>query len=235
MQRTPESKSDTIARILEGEIRAGILHDGAPLESESALVQRFGVSRTTVRKGLALLTAKGLIQTRTGIGSFVTYGGAVIDGRLGWSVALSQKDTQLGVRILRIARTGMDLSMPHITIGNDVLAVDRIRFREDSRLGLTLERSRIPWRPGFNAVLDRGLLEGSLSKTMEHCGLRPVSGEEWANVLPALAPSDAALMGRVPGEPMMILRRLTRARGGAVVEYVESLLDPHVFGLHMEF
>ena len=54
-------------------------------------------------------------------------------------------------------------------------------------------------------------------------------------MLPALSTEDAQAMGRPPGEPMLRLRRLTRDAGGAVIEYVESLLDPGQFGLHMEF
>ena len=34
---------------------------------------------------------------------------------------------------------------------------------------------------------------------------------------------------------MLFLRRLTRASDGSVVEYVESTLDPDLFGLHMVF
>jgi len=52
-----ESKSQRIARVLEAEIRSGTLTDGAALSSENALVERFAVSRTTVRKGLGILAA----------------------------------------------------------------------------------------------------------------------------------------------------------------------------------
>jgi GntR family transcriptional regulator len=42
-------------------------------------VRRFDVSRNTVRKGLEALTGKGLITTRVGIVSFVTFNGSMID------------------------------------------------------------------------------------------------------------------------------------------------------------
>lgn len=230
-----ESKSERIARVIEAEIRSGTLHDGAALSSESALTSRFSVSRATVRKGLGILAAKGLIRTRVGIGSFVTYDGALIDGGPGWSVALSDRGTRLGARILRIARLAMDLDAPGMAPGAEVLAVDRIRFRTETGKGLTLERSRIPWREAFAAVLEHGLVGGSLSRTLDAHGLAPATGEEWANVLPALSGQDAQLMDRPAGEPMLRLRRLTRGADGEIVEYVESLLDPGLFGLHMEF
>jgi GntR family transcriptional regulator len=227
------SKSERIARVLEAEIRSGTLNDGAALSSESALVGRFSVSRTTVRKGLGILAAKGLIQTKTGIGSFVTYGGAVLDSGMGWSLSLSDGDARLGTRMLRIALLRMDLEPP--APAGEMLAVDRIRFGEGTGQGLTLERARVPWREDLRSVLETGLEGGSLSRTLAACGIVPATGDEWASVLPALSAEDAALMGRSPGEPMLRLRRLTRDASGSVVEYVESLLDPDLFGLHMEF
>jgi GntR family transcriptional regulator len=232
-QTAAASKAQRVARVLEAEIRSGALHRGAVLSSEHALVERFSVSRTTVRKGLGILAAKGLIHTRVGIGSFVTYDGAVIDSGMGWSLSLSDSDAWLDTRLLRIARLEMDLAPP--APAGDMLAVDRIRVREGTDEGLTLERARVPWREAFGAVLEAGLEGGSLSRTLAAHGLFPATGQEWANVLPALSEADAALMGRSPGEPMLRLRRLTRDAGGAVVEYVESVLDPLLFGLHMEF
>ncbi len=232
---TAESKAERIARILEDEIRSGTLSDGAVLSSENSLVRRFEVSRSTVRKGLGILSSKGLIETKVGIGSFVTFGGDVIDSQAGWSLALSDKGTRIGARILRIARIGMDLDAPDLPPGSDVLAVDRIRFREETGRALSLERARVPWRAGFAEALTEGLVDGSLSKTMAEQGLVQASGEEWANVLPALSTEDAEVMGRTEGEPMLRLRRQTRNDAGAVVEYVESLLDPELFALRMEF
>ena len=151
-QASIESKSDRIARVLEAEIRMGALRDGDPLSSEAALVERFNVSRSTVRKGLGLLAAKGLILTRVGIGSFVTYRGTQIDSQAGWSLSLPDGDARLGTRILRIARAPMDLCAPGPE--GEMLHVDRIRFLEATGLGLTLERARLPWRGSFEPPLE---------------------------------------------------------------------------------
>ncbi|MEZ5824338.1 MAG: GntR family transcriptional regulator [Geminicoccaceae bacterium] len=230
-----ESKAERVARILEGEIHSGVLAEGDVLSSENNLVRRFEVSRSTVRKGLGILASKGLIETKVGIGSFVTFGGNLIDSQAGWSLALSDKGIRIGARILRIARIGMDLDAPDVPPGSDVLAVDRIRFREETGYGLSLERSRVPWREGFDIILADGLVDGSLSKTMAAHDLVPTHGEERANVLPALSRADAEQMGRTEGEPMLRMRRQARGASGAVVEYVESLLDPELFALRMEF
>ncbi|ETX28968.1 GntR family transcriptional regulator [Roseivivax isoporae] len=229
-----QSKSERIASLLEAEIRSGQLQDGSALSSENCLVSRFAVSRTTVRKSLGILAEKGLIRTKMGIGSFVTYAGNVIDSGPGWSLALSSAGIRMETRILRIARLGMDLEVP-VPLAGEMLAVDRLRFRTETGRGMSLERARVPWRAEFAALLEDGLDGGSLNRTLAARGLVPASGEEWANVLPSLGAEDAALLGLPEATPMLRLRRLTRDTAGQPVEFVESLLDPELFGLHMRF
>src|SRR5690606_37989454 len=50
------AKPERIATVLEQEIRSGAIGYGERLQSESELVQRFSVSRNTVRKGLGELS-----------------------------------------------------------------------------------------------------------------------------------------------------------------------------------
>ena len=228
-------KSVRIADILETEIRSGTLGNGAALESENALVERFAVSRNTVRRGLEILNDKGLITTKRGIGSFVTFGGKTIDDQGGWSIALSSSETELATRILTLSRGRMDLPACPAVFPGDCLIVDRLRFRVATGQGVSLERSRIMWRPSFEDILTQGLSSGSLTKTLQKQGMSVASGDEWASVLPALSDGDARLMGRRAGDPMLFLRRLTRETDRSVVEYVESTLDPDLFGLHMVF
>ena len=57
---------------LEGQIISGELQSGDKLPSENTLAKENNVSRVTVRQALKLLSEMGLIETRKGIGSFVT-------------------------------------------------------------------------------------------------------------------------------------------------------------------
>lgn len=229
------TKSVRIAHTLESEIRSGVLNRGDALASENDLVKRFSVSRSTVRKSLELLSSKGMITTKSGIGSFVTFGGKTIDDQAGWTLALSSSDVQLSTRVLRLERGGMDLPGTEVAIGVDCLIVDRLRFLETTGKGVSLERSRVPWRDTLEDVLQTGLVDGSLNTTLQNHGLSIASGAEWAGVIPALSPEDATVMGRNAGDAMLRLRRLTRQTDRTIIECVESILDPDLFGLHMEF
>jgi len=59
--------SDLTTRIRHGELRPG---DRLPTEAQT--VRRFGVSRTVVREALSRMQAAGLVETRHGVGTFVT-------------------------------------------------------------------------------------------------------------------------------------------------------------------
>ena len=61
-----------IVGALESEIRAGQLPVGNKLPTEAEIMARFDVSRTVVREALSRLQASELVQTRHGIGTFVS-------------------------------------------------------------------------------------------------------------------------------------------------------------------
>lgn len=234
------AKSERVAQALEREIRTGSVTHGDQLNSENMLMQRFDVSRNTVRRGLQILASRGLIATRTGIGSFVTYQGATLDDTQGWSVALSQGPGRLITQLLDLrrgecARTDAFLTSQGLNAFGDYLCIDRLRSDEASQEGVSLEYSRLPWRDALEDVLVDGLIEDSLNKTLSAKGLSLASGNETAGVLAHLGAEDAALMKRPTGAAMLHLRRLTKAEDGSLLEYVESILDPDRFGLRVDF
>ncbi len=60
-----------ISRAIEQEIADGVLPPGAQLPTEAQLMERFGVSRITVRRALQGLTQEGTLIARQGSGTFV--------------------------------------------------------------------------------------------------------------------------------------------------------------------
>src|SRR3712207_3861643 len=64
--------ADVIAERLARAIREGVLQPGDRLPTEQELAREFGVGRTSVREGLQKLRAYGLIDSRKGLGAFVT-------------------------------------------------------------------------------------------------------------------------------------------------------------------
>lgn len=64
--------AEHIARSIEAEILSGRLQAGDRLPTEHLLSENFGVSRNVVREAIASLRAQGLIESRQGVGAFVT-------------------------------------------------------------------------------------------------------------------------------------------------------------------
>ena len=73
--RRPRNLAMRVVDSLADRIRDGSLACGDKLATESALMAEFGVSRTVIREALSKLQAAALVQTRHGVGTFVTHGG----------------------------------------------------------------------------------------------------------------------------------------------------------------
>jgi GntR family transcriptional regulator, glc operon transcriptional activator len=63
--------ADVVAERIERLIVDGVLKSGQVLPSERRLTEKLGVSRTALREGLKILSARGIIVTSHGKGSFV--------------------------------------------------------------------------------------------------------------------------------------------------------------------
>ncbi|WGS54107.1 GntR family transcriptional regulator [Paraburkholderia sp. D15] len=229
------SKAHMVAATIEQDILTGRLPFGQQLESENELVERFSVSRNTVRKGLDLLTSGGLITRKGGIGSFVTFNGKAIDGEMGWTTALESAGGGAQTRLLQIAlledeALARELKLPRTTF----VAIDRMRVIGADAQCISLERSRLPFNDDLAALPLEGLVGGSLNRTLIEHGMVPHHGEQWAEVV-GLDAADARLLKRRAGTSFLRSRRLTRDRDERIIEYVVSLLDPAFFALHLEF
>jgi GntR family transcriptional regulator len=229
------SKAHMVAATIEQDILTGRLPFGQQLESENELVERFAVSRNTVRKGLDLLTNGGLITRKGGIGSFVTFNGQAIDGTLGWTTAIEKAGGGAQTRLLQIALVedetlAQELKLTRTTF----VAIDRVRVIGADAQCISLERSRLPFNDELAALPLEGLAGGSLNRTLIEHGMVPHHGEQWAEVV-SLDAADARLLKRRAGTSFLRSRRLTRDRDERIIEYVVSLLDPAFFALHLEF
>ena len=70
--RRPRGLVNEVMVGLADDIRAGRARTGERLATEAAIMRRFDVSRTVVREALSRLQASRLVETRHGIGTFVS-------------------------------------------------------------------------------------------------------------------------------------------------------------------
>ena len=75
MSIDPVSRLPLHAQVEEALLKSiaeGVLPPGSRLDAEEQLVERFAVSRTTIRTAIQSLIARGVVEIRRGKGTFVT-------------------------------------------------------------------------------------------------------------------------------------------------------------------
>jgi GntR family transcriptional repressor for pyruvate dehydrogenase complex len=103
--------TEIVTNYIRDLIARGELKRGQRLPPERELVKQIGVSRTTVRAGLQLLAAKGVLVIRHGAGTLVTDGPPVLDSEpLRFLAALhgfSVREMFEARRILEVGNAGL--------------------------------------------------------------------------------------------------------------------------------
>jgi GntR family transcriptional regulator len=224
------SKRSQLVEDLAERIRSGRLARGERLPGENQLAASYQVSRGTVRSALSELQRRNLITTETGVGSFVTFDGVALDQSVGWARALAGTGSGVTVELLGIEHGGAaelaDRYGPLVT-------VRRLRRTADAR-PVSLETSAVPGTGALADLPERGLLDDSITATLRAAGLVGACGEQWISAVP-LDEAAAALLERRAGEQFLHATRTTLTSDGALVEHVESLLDPARFRFHLTF
>ncbi len=234
MTRRVSLKHERVAKVLAREIRSGVVRRGTQLPGEVELAKRFAVSRNTVRAALAVLAEDKLITTRTGKGSFVLFDGRPLDGRLGWTHALSEQGVETRMRTVRIGlqddpeladRIGLDSSQ--------VVVIERVRQLTDGT-AISLERSRVPALEGLRDLPGRGLDNGSISVTLNRAGLYLDHCEQRLRGRPLTA-VEADLLGRPDGTWFLHTTRTSWTADDRFAEYADELLDPDHYELSLSY
>lgn len=209
-----------ISDTLRAEIAAGRPPVGALLPTETALCERFGVSRFTVREALRRLQADGMVSRVQGAGSRVlrdTPAGVFVQNYRSMS-DLTQYAEQTNLEVLGTRDAILDADLAQRiggNIGDPWLSIRGVRRMADGE-PLALVESYVPQR--FAAIapdLARG--PGPI-----YAGLAEAAGEAVQDVqqetqaLPAPA-YVAEVLGIAPGAPTLRILRRYASRSGTLI------------------
>lgn len=213
---------DFLIRSLE----AGEWRPGDAIPSEGELAARFNVSQGTVRKAIDEMAAENLLVRRQGKGTFVA---THEDPRSFFRFLRLMPDDGNVVQSVSdplscqcIAATPDVAAALGLRAGDSVLCVerllrfggrpvvyDRIYLVADLFLGMSLERLR---------ASDRSLY----SQFESDYGVRMINAEERLRAV-AADDSSAALLGVVPGAPLLLVERTAYTYGNKPVEWRRGL------------
>jgi GntR family transcriptional regulator len=215
-QRRRDVRGDDLPSIqalrrIEADILTGRLEAGSRLASERDLGARLGVARNTLRRALAILAAKGLIQAR-GRGGWVIVGPGVTERIEGppslteWAArhgyVVTSKVVAARVRTAKSAEAA-DLRLP---AASKVFDLQRVRFIE----GVPLSFDRSVLHPRLiPALKDVDFASRSLFGSIrERAGLIASRAEVVVRAVPATE-RIATLLVMAKGEPLLELDEMT--------------------------
>ncbi len=200
---------------------------GRMLPREMDLIRIFGVSRATVKKTTDNLVAKGLIQRRRSVGTQIIRLGVIEElGRLtSYTEQMASRGLQVSTEVLEVAERNPEAKVREkLQLPEDGLVLSIRRLRGTSEVfPVVLLRSDVPQSYGLAASED---FHGSLYKLLEQNYRIPI---EWAEeeISAAKASAEEAQHLRIqPGEPVLVMERLTLTRGQRPLEFVRAVYRP---------
>jgi GntR family transcriptional regulator len=205
-------------------IRTGELAPGARVATELELMERYKVSRATVRQALGGLIAAGALEVRRGLGTFVASARFehTIGGFYSFSREIERHGLQPGTKVLELRREDATAPVAEalgIREGTEVVALRRLRLAGADPL--VVETSRLPAArfPGLETVdFSRVRLYDTLTTTY---GCRPTRARESFEPI-LLTAAEAALLDQRRGEPALRVERIAFDQDDVPIEFCRS-------------
>jgi GntR family transcriptional regulator len=206
---------------LASDIAAAILAPDSQLPPEDSLMARFGVSRTTVRKAVENLVARGLVEIRRGKGTFVTKPKirqdlTQLSGFVEDMIALGRRPTAqlLDKRAVPASKTvAQHLGVP---LGAQVYRIERVRLADG--VAMSFDETYLPLEIGEKVAGDDleaepifALLEGKYDLPLIEAEyqLEAVTADEHV----------AQALGIESGSPIFLIERTSYSEGQRPVDY----------------
>ena len=228
----------SLADQIERRITERLYPVGSQLPPETLLEREFEVSRTTVRQALALLKSRGILVSRSGLGTVVKSDAA---DPTAFSFTGSVKDLiyyAARTRYRAVSRTPMTpppdiAAVLGLARGERVVRFRGLRASRDVREDFALEDVFIP-DAICGALTNRDLGTDTLFRRLENAhGFRIVEVQQTIGAVAAPA-AVAACLGLRRGVPMLRMTRIYRLKDGAAIECAVVHYDPAKFEYAMK-
>jgi GntR family transcriptional regulator len=225
---TPETASASaplytvVERHLLREIMAGRLADGARLPPEREMAAEFGVAVGTLRRALAALEERGLLDRRHGSGNYIRAGQDLAGIYAFFRLEKPRGGGVPSARILDLRRMARPETVPGLGPGGEAQRLRRLRLLDGVPAALEeiwIDADRVP-------DLTPAMLEAPLYHALRRTvGLWITAAEDRVGLgqVPDWAPPD---FGQEAGAPCPHVQRIGRAQDGAVAEYSRTWIDP---------
>lgn len=206
---------------MASEISDGTMPPGSQLPSEDRLIERFGFSRTTVRKAIENLVARGLVEIRRGKGTFVAepkitqelteLTGFVEDmlalGRMPSAQLLDRRNVPAKADVSR------QLALPQ---GTPVMRIQRVRLADG--IAMSFDETYLPREIGEKIVTHDLNAEPIFSLLEDKYDL-PLTEAEYRLEAVVAAPDVAHALAVDPGSAVFLIERTSYTEGHQPIDY----------------
>lgn len=238
-------------KAIAGELRAaiedGTFQPGSKLASETELMEKYGVSRGTIREALGVLRAEGLVESRRGSGVFVR----------AFQPIRRNATERLASTVWGVGRSiwGVDIDRRHLDTANlevrEVEPPDRIaacfglapgetvwmRDRDYVVEGRAVQRATSYLPASLVAgsrITEPNSGPGGTYARLAELGHAPFAFREEIKVRMPIA-DEASRLGLMAGTPVILIARTAFDANGIPVEVNEMTLDASSYLLQYDF
>jgi GntR family transcriptional regulator len=207
--------------LLASQIAEGALPPESRLPNEEDLVQRYAVSRTTVRQTIQNLIRRGLIEIRRGKGTFVLQPKitAELTQLSGFVEDMQALGRNASARVLDKQTVPASESAARrlaITAGTPVVRIQRVRLADNSPL--SFDETYLPREPG-ERVLEDDLETEPIFSLLEQKYDTPLVEAEYCLEAVSADPTVARALNIGVGSPIFLIERTSYTTGHRPIDY----------------
>ncbi len=237
-------------RQIADDLRAAIAQKdfppGTTIPLEADLQARYGVSRLTVRRAVALLRAEGLVVTRRRQGtlvrnrtpvrlSFTRHAGVLTapSNRGPWEQACDEQGLSGRADIVSVDRLPVSGTLADLlAVPEGTTAIRRLQHMYAADQVAQIQQTWLPLAVAEGTPLAApDLVIGGIYRALVAGGYRPISAEEY--VKSRMPTSDeAAVLNLELGSPVLAIERVTRDNAGGVLVVAQYVADGDRVQLH---
>jgi GntR family transcriptional regulator len=218
---SPSPLYERVESVLAASIADGSLPPETQLPTEDGLIERFKVSRTTVRKAIGNLVERGLVEVRRGKGTFVTQPKITqelteLTGFVEDMQALGRNPT---ARLLGKSVVAADEAVAHqlgLAPGTLVVRLRRVRLADG--VAMSFDETYLPRDIG-EKVAGNDLEAEPVFSLLENKYDTPLVEAEYKLEAAAADPVAAQALQLPTGSPIFLIERTSYTTGNRPVDY----------------
>lgn len=206
---------------MASDIARAVLIAGSQLPPEDNLTARFGVSRTTVRKAVENLVARGLVEIRRGKGTFVAEPKirqelTELSGFVEDMVALGRTPTARLLDKRPVAASDAVAAQLGVSVGTQVYRIERIRLADG--IAMSFDETYLPLDIG-EKIGSHDLEAEPIFSLLEDKYALPLVEAQYQ--LEAVTANEhvAHALGIAPGSPIFLIERTSYCDGPRPIDY----------------